>query len=278
MNKHIAILLAFVLLVLSADALADTHLWQVTTGNWNVAGSWNLGIPATGDDAKINNSGGKCTVPSGYTAGIYKLFVNHSGTNSLTVNGTLQTATDLYIGYDNSGKGTLILNSGGSINVGSFGTNSLRLADGGGSWYKNCDGKAYITGGILNCGSVNVGAAAAPGYYYQTGGSVRCGSGATIVGKWAYGYMELSGGTFISTQGLIIGPCGTLYAKKDAQIEINGSNGIRVECGGSLKIELGSLTDYTKLCNDATVYRPPLDTSRRPAPWMWSLWAATPRA
>ncbi len=103
---------ALAILALPLATQAANSTWGGSTGNWDVPGNWNNGIPTT---AVATVNGGTAIVPTGYTG----------------------TATSLYISGSSGASGSVLI-SGGSMRVNSLmsvgsvagSTGSLRITDG----------------------------------------------------------------------------------------------------------------------------------------------------
>ncbi|MBN1526714.1 MAG: hypothetical protein JW919_03920 [Candidatus Omnitrophica bacterium] len=113
------------------------RIWTGSTGDWNTAENWDLGVPSSGGNAYINNAGtAEITTGSAEAAALY-LGQNGGDSGSITLSdGTLAVA-DAYIG--NSGTGTFT-QSGGTHSI----TNDLALAVESGS-----AGTYTYSGGVL---------------------------------------------------------------------------------------------------------------------------------
>ena len=86
MKTHISIIaVALILAIASSSAHAvTTKYWDTGTGNWNVSGNWNpSSIPNSSNEVKIRYTNANCTIPNGYTASCYRLYVYHSSTATL---------------------------------------------------------------------------------------------------------------------------------------------------------------------------------------------------
>ncbi|MFA6134960.1 MAG: hypothetical protein WC869_13175 [Phycisphaerae bacterium] len=161
---------ALVLTLAAGTSLADTHAWNVASGNWNVSGSWNpASVPASGDNADIRRAGSTATIPSGYTANIAQTYVYNSSRPTLVINGTLRGTSGLKIGYASSGLGKGEQYGDANLN------SNLTLGDGGSSRYSTADGAYNQHSGTLTCGCILTGDRAGLGKFTQYGGVANTG-------------------------------------------------------------------------------------------------------
>ena len=244
-------------------ALAQcTSTWQGGgSGNWNVAGNWNGGIPTSTSNTCINTAGSTVTLnvagaTSTLTLGSSTDALAIANAESLTVSGaTISNAgsitmnstgstTELVIGASNvtlSGAGTLTMsNSAGNFIFGAAGTDVLTnqsTIQGSGSI-----GRGQM--GLNNSGTINAnqtttltlqitGSATA-----INTGTIEATNGATL---------EILGGTYTNTGGTILNNASTLLL--DGGVIINGGTLSQVGAG---HIELFNSTINTALTNTST--------------------------
>ncbi len=100
MKTHISIIaVALILAIASSSALATVTTWDTTTGNWNSSSNWDTNsIPDIDDEVKIRDTDAHCTIPNGYTASCYRIYVYDSSTATLTIasGGTLVTDNNFF--------------------------------------------------------------------------------------------------------------------------------------------------------------------------------------
>ncbi|MFA6133025.1 MAG: hypothetical protein WC869_03285 [Phycisphaerae bacterium] len=237
MKATTTFVVALAALALAAGtSLADTHTWNVASGNWNVSGNWNpANVPSGGDNAEIAKAGGACTVPSGYsTNSIYRVYVGQSTMPTLTVAGTLTVTNFMRVGDPKTSTASGKLVQTGTVNLGG---NQLYIADGGSSSYSGVRGYYYLNSGTLTAGSIIMGDRNAGGYMYQSGGNVNA-SGSVEIGYTNYKTCEynLTGGNLVCTG--LNATCGTLQVGKDATCDVNGA--MTVNANGVFKAEVAN--------------------------------------
>lgn len=230
---------------------AATSTWSNTdTGNWDVAGNWTGGVPASGVSTYLNNAG-TATIQSGVTATTGFLAVGSSSGASGTIQidgGSLKSSL-FSLGNAAGSTGTLNLTSGYMGNPSTVPTGSANAVGEYGTGYLT------ISGGTMNpkpspqssLGSLAI------GVYAGSSGTVTLSGGtldlATTPGRLTIG----AGGT-----GSLLINGGTITLGTDTNIAVNtGSNGsARITSGswsthninvgsrgtGSLTVEGGTLS------------------------------------
>jgi len=152
-----------------------THGWGLNPNNDGVTPG--TSVPVAGDEARVN--WGNNTITVGYSAptfGRLMIGVNESGNVEVNANGVITTTGDVLAGNNNaSATGTLIVNTGGIVNVGSIlyaahnsSTGFITINSGGqvnaashlwlgssGTATVNISGTLNQTGGILGLGTTN---------------------------------------------------------------------------------------------------------------------------
>ena len=258
------ILLIAILAVLFSPltALAQcTSTWQGGgSGNWNVAGNWNGGIPTSSSNTCINTAGSTVTLNIAGATSTLTLGSSDtlaiSNADSLTVSGatisnagsislnSIGNTTELVIGASNvtlSGAGTLTMsNFAGNIIVGSASTNVLANQS-------TIQGSGNIGEGQMalnNSGTINANQTTALTLQI-TGtstaintGTIEATSGATLA---------ISGGTYTNTGGTILNNASTLLL--EGNVIVNGGAVTQVGAG---HIELSNSTINTALTNTST--------------------------
>ncbi|MFA6134204.1 MAG: hypothetical protein WC869_09350 [Phycisphaerae bacterium] len=239
---------ALVLALAAGTSLADTHTWNVASGNWNVSGSWNIGIPSSGDDADIKRSSSSATIPSGYTANIRRVYVYYSGsTIVLNVNGNLTASGMVKVGYNSNGLGKVEHNSG---NV-TISNEDLILGDGGSSSYTTANGQYNLRSpGNLSCPNIRIGDRAAYGKITQYGGAISTNAITVGYGTNQACHCILGGGTTTCT-GMTV-TRGTLQVGKDATLDVNGAMSISSNGTFSAEIANGDCT-YADVSGNVTL-------------------------
>jgi hypothetical protein len=227
-----------------------------TTGLWNDAANWDLGIPGN-DDAQISNGGTAIiddtqTVTTGFaTMGVG---TGNSGTITMT-GGTLTTNFDIRIGGNattgggtgvfNFSKGTIFMN-GGNLNTGQGPTSNGTLNMSGGTLTVNSG--AIFAVGNRGTGTVNqsggilyVRGASAPGTAY-----VQLGRNATTtIGNGTY---NLSGGALAAPNvkfGQAVGIAGstnTFNLSKDGDLLTNTITVLNTAAANTFTFTGGTLT------------------------------------
>ena len=251
MKKLVTLAAVVCLLALAAgSATAATKTWNVSSGNWNTSGNWSpTGIPVASSEIKQTYSGGKCTIPSGYTtADMYRVYVYQTTTPSLTVTGTLDMHTNgqfVKVGFGSSGNQDGIMIQTGTVNLGSSG--QLLVGDGGTSRYTGTDGYYKISSGTLTCGEIRLGDRGGHGYFYQTGGTTNAGQ--INVGYDGNGYFSVYPGALTCT-GITV-TSGTLFIDEDATCDINGN--LSIAAAGTLGVHVAATTSYLDVSGNVTI-------------------------
>ena len=113
-----ALLLAFSLP--TGSAVAQT-IWNTTTGNWNTAGNWTLGVPnstsGTTFDAQIKNGGTAQLSTAGGSVRRMRVGVNAGGGNLEVNGGGLTITDDLILNFQGTGTATMTVQLGGIVTV-----------------------------------------------------------------------------------------------------------------------------------------------------------------
>ena len=244
-------------------ALAQcTSTWQGGgSGNWNVAGNWNGGIPTSTSNTCINTASSTVTLN---TAGATSTLTLGSSTDalaianaeSLTVSGaTISNAgsitmnssgatTELVIGASNvtlSGAGTLTMsNSLGNFIFGAAGTDVLSNQ----STIQGSGSIGHGQMGLNNSGTIDANQTTTLTLQITSSataintGTIEATNGATL---------EILGGTYTNTGGTILNNASTLLL--DGNVIINGGTLSQVGAG---HIELSNGTINTALTNTST--------------------------
>jgi hypothetical protein len=244
-------------------ALAQcTSTWQGGgSGNWNLAGNWNGGIPTSSSNTCINTAGSTVTLnvagaSSTLTLGASTDTLAISNAESLTVSGaTISNAgsiglnstgstTELIIGASNvtlSGTGTLTMSSSlGNFIFGSVGTDVLTNQ----STIQGAGSLGHGQMGLNNSGTINANQTTTLTLQITSSataintGTIEATSGATL---------EIFGGTYTNTGGTILNNASTLLL--DGGVIINGGTLSQVGAG---HIELSGSTINTALTNTST--------------------------
>ena len=251
MKRHILIfgLCTLLVLIVAANASAATKTWNKTTGNWNVSGNWTpSGIPTSSDEVKINNSSGKPTIPSGYTAVCYRGYVYNATTPTLTIasGGTLNiSAQFVKVGFGstaNTQDGVCIQN--GNVNLTSGA--DLTLGDGYTSSYSAIDGRYYLNSGTLAVDEIRLGERNAFGHLYQSGGSINASAVTMAYDANADAEVRMTGGTMVT--GSLTIRKGTFDLAKSAVVQV-GTSGLYVVDSGILEIQIASTSDFSRIQN-----------------------------
>ncbi len=175
-----------VLCALSNPAFAQTTWTGATSTDWFTPGNWNNGVPAAGNDAKLDTVAPNPTVIGSPGAATTNLQVGVSGTGQLTINsgGTLATSTGT-LGLSSGAQGTVNVtgagsswNSTGNIVVGSGGAGTLTIANGGSVTAPALQLAVQAgSSGTLNIGAAAGSPAAAAGTLNAASVSFGAGSG-----------------------------------------------------------------------------------------------------
>ena len=208
-------LLALYLVALAAAAMMpcrafgiDTN-WNVTSGNWSDAGSWDAGVPtgsdyphfANGGTAIINSPGatfnvlylggnGTIQMPSGSLSGHEEL-VGFFSKGTFTQSGGTNTPYELNVGWNTKGNGSYLLSGTGALVVGD--TVCIGWGNGLGSFTQ--------TGGTHTTSRLDIG-------YYSTG-TYTLSSGQLSVTDWEGVGKMFGSGTITQSGGT--NTAGTLY-------------------------------------------------------------------
>ena len=260
MKKLVTLAVVVCLLALAAgSATAATKTWNVSSGNWNVSGNWNpSGIPASGDEARIVNSGGKPTIPSGYnTANLARAYVYNATTPTLTVKGTLNiTSSGQYmkVGFGSVGNapGRLVMNlSTAVINLANG--CDLYLGDGYTSRYTGSTGYFDFQKGTLNCDEVILGNRGASGTIVQSLDQATANVGFVTIGAdTAIDCLyDLQAGSLTCT-GMSVTQ-GTFHQAIGSTVAVNGN--MDVGANGKVNVDItGSGNSYIPVTGNITVH------------------------
>ncbi|MHC2254160.1 T5SS/PEP-CTERM-associated repeat protein/autotransporter-associated beta strand protein [Bradyrhizobium embrapense] len=175
------------LCVASDPAFAQTVWTGTTSTDWFTAGNWSNGVPAAGNDAKLDTVTPNPAVIGTPGAATTNLQVGLSSTGLLTVNGggTLATSTGV-LGLSSGAQGTVVVTgtgsswaSTGNIVVGNGGAGTLTIANGGSVTAPALQMAVQAgSSGTLNIGAAAGSPAAAAGTLNAA--SVSFGAGGTI--------------------------------------------------------------------------------------------------
>ncbi len=228
--------------------------WNGADGYWNVSGNWESGIPAHGDTVNINN-GGTARINSITNINAYYVYigltVGGSGYVVVEDGGTLNIGTATFrIG--NAGYGELTVENGGNVTS----ANTLYFAREAGSGAKvtvNGSGRSesfewLMTSGALHVGNageaefiLNHASAQLPNYLYL--GTQETGDGT----------MTMNGDSYATIRQLVVGSKGT------GAFNLNGSSQVEVGNGtqlGSANGGVGTLilSDSATFTNTGSLY------------------------
>jgi len=222
------VLLILVVTIGSVSALATTRYWDVSSGNWNVSGNWDpSGIPDSDDETKVRRANSTCTVPNGYSATCYRLYVYSSDTTGATCTFNIAAgaslATNNYFfktGFDDRDG---VTNQAGDVDLGTSG--DLLVGDGSSSYDSGTNGYYYHTGGTTTADDCFIGYRGGNGWLYQSGGLAQFDDlHMAYNGGDSDGVYELSGGTLEIGDDAFIG-------------ETSNANGTFKMTGGKLDID-----------------------------------------
>ena len=168
--------------------------WNVSDGNWSVAGNWTPAQkPTNVDTAFITNAGTVHITTAGETCSVFNVAAqaaNVKGTVSLEQGGDLTVLGKAWVGYWGTSVG-IVTQSSGSLLV----KDELEIG-----WSKT--GTYYLVNGQLNAIAENIGgnSSSASGFMYQSGGSNTCtgASGIRVGSGGGVGRLELSGGVLFT--------------------------------------------------------------------------------
>ncbi len=139
-------------LVFSSYVCAASSMFTANNGElWQTEANWNNGVPGTAVDAYIGMSDGSdCIVDSGYTANAQNIYIGHEtttygGPGSLTINGTLNTTSHFYVGFNTTAGYVKI--DGGTVTIPSGKSTRFGYAGGVGGTLEIVSGK-FTTGYI----------------------------------------------------------------------------------------------------------------------------------
>lgn len=221
---------------------AATTSWTAATADWYTGTNWSAGLPASGDDARIENAGTAQVGTAAATATAANLYLGYSGApangylqvsdgalqvgglvylgypyqkiGTITQTGGAVSATDLVISYNNSfyriDAGTLNLT--GKLQVGGAYSNTQFVQNNGtvtvgGNLQLGATSQGGTNSVTIQNGSLTVGGAvtslSGPISWTQSGGTVAV-TGTLNMGGAAAFTANLSGGT-ISAGGLVVG-------------------------------------------------------------------------
>lgn len=175
-----------VLCAASDPAFAQTSWSGTTSTDWFTPGNWSNGVPAAGNDAKLDTVTPNPTVIGSPGATTTNLQVGLSSVGQLTINGggTLASSTGV-LGVSSGAQGTVVVtgagsswNSSGNIVVGSGGAGTLTIANGGSVTAPALQLAVQAgSSGTLNIGRASGGPAAAPGMLNAASVSFGAGTG-----------------------------------------------------------------------------------------------------
>ncbi len=255
MKTHMYIIaVALILAIASSSALATVKTWDTTTGNWNSSGNWSpSGIPDVDDEVKIRETNGHCTIPNGYTASCYRIYVYDNSTATLTIasGGTLVTDDNFFkTGFDNGQDGKTYQT--GDVDLG---TGDLIVGDGSSSYDTNTEGKYYQYGGTITAQDCYLAYRTGDGWIFHEGGLADYSGNMRVgydhsVGRGRY---ELSGGTLDVAGWVNLGEtssCTGIFIMSGGSLGINGTlyvggsgYGTMTVSGGDVDVAAVSVTD-----------------------------------
>ncbi len=195
-------------------ANAQSSTWQVQSGDWSAAGSWNGGVPTSNSTAYINNGGTASITQSGNVC--YLLDIGYSGTASsgtIAMTGGALSATGELIGDYGTGSFT---QSGGNHSV----SGNVTVASA-----SNSIGTYTLQGGTLTVSGWETVAATGTGTFAQSGGTHSIGNGLDV-------------GTFLGCNGTYILNNGLLSNANWLWVGANGT-GTFIQSGGTHSIGNG---------------------------------------
>ncbi len=211
-------------------------IWTAGSGNWATGSNWNAGVPDSGTDASITNSG---TATLTGTGAVSTLNIGDGAATSgtLTVTGGNLTAGVTLIGI-NGGTGFGTISSGnwtttGSLNIGEGADSNGSLTVSGGTFSASTNGNYYLgsSGGTGN--------ATVSGGTLSYTGNFRIGEGADSLGS-----LTVNGGALaVSGQSVVGADNGTATANMtsgtwtSASLFIGNSGGT-----GTLTISGGTIS------------------------------------
>lgn len=225
------------LLASGGQAFAATAMWQGSDGgNWFVDANWAWSgqTPTSADEARVD-SGGPIIV-TGTTAQAANFLLGLGSTGTMTVNGTLETASATF-GYSAGASGVLTVSAGSwtnasSLSIGGSGSGTLTLASGG----TVHAGDTYLGAGIGgSSGTLAVAGASS----FTTTGTLFVGYGGSTVTTGGSGTLSVTSGTVQSAAANIadgIAATGTATVSGSGSLWTN--TGLLVVGGGGV----GSLT------------------------------------
>jgi len=183
-------------LAITAPEARAQSTWQVTSGTWVTAGSWNGGVPATTGTASFTGLTDATALLTTNTT-IGGLYFNNSG--STIIRSTTNTARTLTIGAG----GVTLESTSGPVSIGASGFTANVVLNANQDWTNNSSASPLNVLGSLNNGGFSLtlkgtGTTNLSGVISGTGGLAVEGGYVTASGANTFaGGFTLSSGTFV---------------------------------------------------------------------------------